>query len=193
MGSTTVMHTLRRSVVVLFPLALLTAACAGEGRPGGANAPPTQPALNATRAELLPTDAYALPGFDVDTYQRLLGQLEGTPVVVNIWASWCGPCRDEAPHLAAAASTYGDRVQFLGVDILDSRSSARGFMREFGWTYPSVFDADGVIRDELGFLGQPNTIFYDADGEVVFTWQGPIGPDLLTKQLDELAGPGSAA
>ena len=87
-------------------------------------------------------------------------------MLVNIWASWCGPCRDEAPLLASAHETYGDRVRFVGVDILDERDSARAFMREFGWTYPSVYDPTGAIRDGLGLIGQPVMLFYDASGAI---------------------------
>ncbi len=173
--------------------ALVATACGGDGGSDGSAGSSTKPALNATTAALLPTDAYALPDFDYGTYQKLLGQLKGTPVLVNIWASWCGPCRAEAPHLAAAAKAYGGRVQFLGIDILDSRPSARGFMREFGWTYPSVYDVAGAIRDRMGFIGQPVTLFYDAAGDTAFTWQGPISAEVLTQQLGALTSSGSAA
>ena len=94
----------------------------------------------------------------------MIARQRGTPVLVNIWASWCGPCRQEAPFLAAANRTYGDRVRFVGVDILDERGSARDFIRASGWTYPSVYDPSGAIRDALGVIGQPATLFYDADG-----------------------------
>ncbi len=113
---------------------------------------PGPAARNATTAALLPTHVAELPTFDVQTYQRLLTQLRGTPVVVNVWAAWCGPCRDEAPLLHAGEQTYGDRVQFLGVDIIDSLDGARGFIDEHGLTYPSVFDPSGDIRDSLGMI-----------------------------------------
>lgn len=106
--------------------------------------------------------------------------------MVNIWASWCGPCRSEAPILAAAARTYAGRVQFLGVDILDSRASARAFIREFGWTYPSVFDPTGSIRDQLGLIGQPATLFYDASGNLASTWVGPLTPAVLAGRLHQV-------
>lgn len=138
---------------------------------------------------LLPTDPEELPAFDLATYEQLLAELAGTPVLVNIWASWCGPCRDEAPHLASAHAEFGDRVQFLGVDILDERGSAREFMREYGWTYPSVFDGPGAIRDGLGILGQPATLFYDASGELVKTWSGPLTEEALAEGLDAIVMP----
>jgi cytochrome c biogenesis protein CcmG, thiol:disulfide interchange protein DsbE len=170
-----------RTVVAITALCL--AAC-GNGD-GVTNRTPVA-AVNATNAPLLPTDAHALPEFDLATYELLLEQLDGTPVVVNFWGSWCGPCRTEAPHLAEAHARFGDRVQFLGVDILDARQSARTFMAEFGWTYPSVYDPPGAIRDGLGVLGQPVTLFYDRNGDVVDRWVGALSRDELTRRLRAL-------
>jgi cytochrome c biogenesis protein CcmG/thiol:disulfide interchange protein DsbE len=69
------------------------------------------------------------------------------------------------------------------VDILDEPGSARDFMREYGWTYPSVYDPSGAIRDGLGLLGQPVTLFYDASGERVKTWTGPLSKEALDANL----------
>ena len=172
-----------RAIGLILLTALATASCTQSSTdPGPARSP--VPARNAADATLLPTDAFALPEFDLARYERLLGQLDGTPMLVNFWGSWCEPCRDEAPHLASAHASYGDRVQFLGVDILDARAGAREFMREFGWTYPSVFDPPAAIRDGLGLLGQPVTLFYDADGELVDRWVGPIPEKELMERLD---------
>ncbi|HZD80985.1 MAG TPA: TlpA disulfide reductase family protein [Actinomycetota bacterium] len=173
------------------PPAILIVLCLGAGScasspPAAGSAIPSRPASNATTAALLPVDALSLPTFDVDRYRQLIDQLRGTPVVVNIWASWCGPCREEAPHLAAAARHLGASVQFLGVDILDSRTSARSFIERYGWTYPSLFDETGAIRDQLGLIGQPATVFYDATGRVVSTWSGAISADLLTRRLQQI-------
>jgi cytochrome c biogenesis protein CcmG/thiol:disulfide interchange protein DsbE len=174
---------LRPTVVYLALVALAATTCASGS---GSAATVGVPATNATTAPLLPVDAVELPDVDLATFRQLLSQLRGTPVVVNVWASWCGPCRHEAPHLADAAETYGDRVQFLGIDILDSRGSARGFIREFGWTYPSLFDATGTVRDGLGLLGQPDTVFFDQRGHELARVTGPIAPEELTKRLEQL-------
>jgi thiol-disulfide isomerase/thioredoxin len=176
--------TLRRPVLAIALLALAAASCREVG-----DAPTTEPAVpavNATAASLLPTNAIALPDADLASYRRLLEQLAGTPVVVNFWGSWCDPCRDEAPHLAAAHDRFGDRVQFLGVDILDARESARDFMREHDWNYPSLYDPPGRIRDGLGLLGQPVTLFYDAAGDLVDRWLGPIPQAELEGRLERL-------
>jgi thiol-disulfide isomerase/thioredoxin len=166
---------LRRLIPLTLVLALVAAACAEGGEADDASGP------------LLPTDPYELPAYDLASYEALLSELEGTPVLVNVWASWCGPCRVEAPHLAAAHAEFGDRVQFLGIDILDEREAARRFMREHGWTYPSVYDLPGAIRDGLGLLGQPVTLFYDASGELVDTWTGAIDEATLTERLERIA------
>ncbi|MEX2420473.1 MAG: TlpA disulfide reductase family protein [Actinomycetota bacterium] len=177
------------AAILAVAVGLLAAACGGGGSPGGSSAPRSPvPATNAAEAALLPTDAQALPAASYEDYRQLLSQLEGTPVVVNIWGSWCGPCRDEIDDLVAAAHSYGGRVQFLGVDILDARDSARAFMDEFGVTYPSLFDPSpgGDIRNQLGYVGQPVTIFYDAAGEKVADWEGPISAERLHEHLEAL-------
>jgi thiol-disulfide isomerase/thioredoxin len=176
-----------REIALILVTAFAVGSCTQSPTDPGAGTRSPVPARNAADATLLPTDAFALPEFDLARYERLLGQLGGTPVLVNFWGSWCAPCRDEASHLAEAHREYGDRVQFVGVDILDARESARGFMREFGWTYPSVFDPPAAIRDGLGLLGQPVTLFYDAGGNLVDRWVGPIPVDELTKRLDAIA------
>jgi cytochrome c biogenesis protein CcmG, thiol:disulfide interchange protein DsbE len=153
----------------------------GDGRASPTIDVERRAAVNATTAPLLPTDVFALPEFTVERYQMLLGQLRGTPVVVNMWGSWCPPCRDEAPMLADAHREFGDRIQFLGIDIEDDRAGAIAFIREFDWRFPSIVDpgSSSRFRAELGFLGQPNTLFYDASGTLVRTWQGPLTAEAL--------------
>jgi cytochrome c biogenesis protein CcmG, thiol:disulfide interchange protein DsbE len=171
-------------LVALFSVA---ATCGGSSEPPDAvDAGP--PAQNAVTATLLPTRVAQLPTFDVQTYQDLLTQMRGTPVVVNVWAAWCGPCQAEAPLLPAASQTYGDRVQFLGVDILASLGGARGFIAEHGLAYPSIFDPSGAIRDSLGVIGQPVTIFYDTAGDVVSTWEGQLSKDALDEGIRAAVG-----
>ena len=167
----------RRTGLRLLILGVLVASCSGSS----SNTPPADGnlAINATVAPLLPTTAPGLPSFDSQKLDALLAQLKGTPVVLNIWASWCGPCRDEAPLLTAAAQKYGHQVQFLGVDILDQTDAAATFANEFHVPYPSVFDPTGDIRDALGFLGQPDTIFFDAQGHKVKTVSGALTAQIL--------------
>lgn len=182
----------RRMAFASAVIALAVPACTGVASDVDGDHRTPVPARNAARAPLLPTDAWALPGFDFPTFQRLLAQLKGTPVVVNVWAAWCEPCRAEASDLASASRSYGSRVQFLGVDILDTRSSARAFMAEYGWSYPSVFDTTAEIRNGLGFVGQPDTVFYDAKGRIAMTWQGPLTAEALSTGIDRILPSGQA-
>ena len=162
---------------------VLAAACTAN-----ASAVPSVPAVNATSASLLPTMADALPPIDPSGFQTLLGQLRGTPVVVNFWASWCEPCKTETPLLVAAHRRYGDRVQFVGVDLKDSASGARRFIANERMTYPSVFDPDGAIGTAFSLLGPPGTLFYDAAGHLVARSPGQISPQDLERNLQVIAG-----
>ena len=175
--------TMRRLTIALAATALLVS-CGGD-EPVGKG---TIPANNATETPLLPVTADELPSMDPETFQELMGQLEGTPLVVNFWGSWCAPCREEIPRIVNAADEWGDRVQFLGVDLEDHRDAARSFIERFGMTYPSVFDPPDAIKTSLGHFGQPVTAFYRADGSLEFTWIGPIQPDVLEEHLRTIAG-----
>lgn len=165
----------RMRILVAF-LAILAVACGGSEAPAASPEPPPT----------LPEDRLALPEHDPDGFRALLQSLEGTPVVVNVWASWCGPCRVEGPHLASLAREYEGEVQFLGVDILDNREAARDFILEFDWPYPSVFDPRAAIRDDLGFVGQPVTLVVDRDGEVVFQWSGAVAEEQLRTEIEAI-------
>jgi cytochrome c biogenesis protein CcmG, thiol:disulfide interchange protein DsbE len=168
---------MRRWLGLAIAAALVLAGCAERpaGRTGVGQGEPI--------VRLLPRDRLALPTFDLPRFQSLLQELRGTPVVVNIWAAWCPPCRVEAPGLAAVAREFQEDVQFLGVDILDNREDARRFILEFDWPYPSVFDPDGAIRDGLGYLGQPVTIVYDRHGNLVFDWEGAVTEEMLRREI----------
>jgi thiol-disulfide isomerase/thioredoxin len=162
-GSTTL-------VIVMIALA----ACTGDPAP-----PPPSPAL--------PTSAAELPNADVETFRALLDDLRGTPLVVNLWASWCEPCEREMPMLAEAAEAHRD-VQFLGVDTLDARAGAEEFIARFRVPFPSLFDPDGVIRTDLDSFGLPVTVFFDADGNQVGKVDGELSQSTLDEHLTAIAG-----
>jgi thiol-disulfide isomerase/thioredoxin len=131
-----------------------------------AGAPAPLAALHAQANRLLPGG--------VEAYEERIARLRGYPVVVNVWASWCGPCRFEFPHLQRAAAEYGRRVAFLGVDSQDSDDAARTFLREEPVPYPSYTDPDKAIAASIGAdLGLPDTAFYDRRGGLVHLKQGP--------------------
>ena len=115
-----------------------------------------------------------------------LAELEGRPVVLNFWASWCPPCRDEAPLLRRAHEVYGDRVAIVGVDVKDSRTDAAAFAERYGLDYPLVRD-DGSIYADYGLTGQPETFFIDSEGTIVEHVPGPVLGSDLARLLDVLA------
>ena len=114
-----------------------------------------------------PVPAFDLPELSgtgrvtVDASQR-------TPMVINFWATWCLPCREEAPLLEAAWRKYRDRgVRFIGVDVRDFNGDARDFVEEFGLTYPIAYDGPARLWEPWGITGLPETFFVGADGEIV--------------------------
>ncbi len=124
---------------------------------------------------------------DLNGYHDLLGQLRGTPVLVNFWASWCPPCREEMPLLVDAHSRFGDRVQFLGVDILDSREGGERLVDEFSVGFPSVFDPENAIGLSYDLFAPPMTLFIDRQGRVVATVTGQLTSDELEENLQAIA------
>jgi len=100
-------------------------------------------------------------------------ELKGAPVVINFWASWCEPCRDEAPDLEATWKKYRDRgVRVVGVDYEDIQSDAQSFMQDHGITYPSVRDLNGTLAARFGVRGVPETFFIDREFRFFSIGQG---------------------
>lgn len=111
-----------------------------------------------------------------------LAELAGTPVVLNLWASWCIPCEEEAPVLEQAWGRWQDRgVLFLGLDMQDLSGEAQAFVSEFGITYPNVRDPGKSTASEYGATGIPETFFIDEEGRVVAHVTGVVS----SQQLDD--------
>lgn len=180
-----------RRARVLLALCLVVAAAACTSSPPATSAGST-PAIRVAGSSLVPDTVDALPDMDVDGFTAMRQAVTGTPLVVNIWASWCGPCKTEMPMLARAARTHDGTVQFLGVDTLDDRGAARAFLASTGVPYPNVFDPSGAIKTSLGSIGQPVTVFYDANGNQVAKIDGQLSESDLDTQLRAIGG-GAAA
>ncbi|MDQ7851039.1 MAG: TlpA disulfide reductase family protein [Armatimonadota bacterium] len=118
------------------------------------------------------------PAFRLSTLEGRaldLVELRGRPVVLNFWASWCGPCREEAPLLERAWQTYRYRgLVVVGVNIQDLEADARRFIRENGITYPNVRDRDGRVNRAYGVTGVPETFFIDPVGRIVRKFPGAV-------------------
>jgi cytochrome c biogenesis protein CcmG, thiol:disulfide interchange protein DsbE len=111
-----------------------------------------------------------------------LGRPQAVPTVVNLWGSWCGPCREELPLLQELADSAAGEVQVVGVISKDGRPQAESFAGDAGVTFPSAFDGDGELMADLGINVLPYTYLLDAGGSVVYTQVGPVA------SVDELRG-----
>lgn len=122
-----------------------------------------------------------------DGGQFTLSELRGQIIVVNFWASWCIPCRDEAPILEHTWRRYRDRgVVFIGVDYLDTDKEARAFLEEFDVTYPNGPDLGTRIADDYRIKGVPETFFIARDGRVADLEIGPLTETRLVKAIETL-------
>jgi thiol-disulfide isomerase/thioredoxin len=123
-----------------------------------------------------------------------LGDFAGSTVVLNVWGSWCAPCREEAPALIQAAKRLGDRdVQFLGVSVREPGvASAKAFVRNFGVPYPSIYDSDGSqllgFRDTLPPDAIPSTLVIDSQGRVAARVLGPVDESTLVGLVNDVEG-----
>lgn len=169
-------------LVVAAALALALVACTGE-----------DPAGDGTAALSLDTGTGPLP---VATFADLRDpdvevsttDWEGTPTVVNFWATWCGFCVEEMPDLQAASQDLGDAVRFVGIDRQDPRDDALAFLDETGVTYDQVASPDGSYYTEVGARGMPTTLFVDADGVVQYRHTGPITREQVLELVEEHLG-----
>ena len=129
--------------------------------------------------------AFSLTTLTGETFD--LDRLRGRPVVVNFWASWCLPCRDEAPLLTAAAADYqAQGLQVIGVVYQDSAENARAFMARYGQTYPGLLDPDGRTALDYGVFGIPETFFIDRGGLIVSKQTGPLDATSLQRQVEAI-------
>lgn len=119
-----------------------------------------------------------------------LAHLRGQPLVINLWAEWCPPCREEAPALAAFARRSAGKVAVLGIDYTDPRPDlAIEFARAAGWTYPHLVDSAGVLKSRMAIPGIPVTLLVAPDGRIVYRRTGPVASaDELASLVKEYLG-----
>jgi cytochrome c biogenesis protein CcmG/thiol:disulfide interchange protein DsbE len=141
----------------------------------------------AIRSPLIgkPAPEFALR--EVGTNQTVdLAKFRGKPMVVNFWATWCGPCWEEHPVLVANARMLQPEVQFLGVVFQDKEDKILGFLNQRGTSYPTVVDEAGKTAIAYGVGGVPETFFIDAKGVIQGKYAGPMSPDILREHLQKV-------
>lgn len=145
------------------------------------DAPPQLVKLREQANELLEQDRGA--------FEARLAELEGIPVVLNRWASWCGPCIFEFPYFQEAAIERGDEIAFIGLNSGDVPDAARTFLRDLPVPYPSYSDPDQELARSVDAFVPPTTVFIDVTGEVVETRSGPYtSTEDLIADIDRLFG-----
>jgi len=187
----------RRARVVGLALTAVLAGCTSFG--GGDETP--APGAVPTAASGLdpcpeqsdePVDGGAVPALEFDCLgggTLDLTRAPGVPTVVNLWGSWCQPCREELPLMQDLADAAGDRVRVIGVVSRDGESQAESFADDAGVSFPSAFDGDGELMAEIGLNGLPYTFFLAADGSLAHEELGPIETvDELTDLVAEHLG-----
>lgn len=150
---------MRRAVYLLAGLAVVgliafEVATAGNGGDAGRRPPP-------------------LPEKVLQGPKVSLTDLRGHPALIDFWASWCEPCREEAPEIARLGRSLGGTAQVVGIDYTDREDSARSFLQRYGWTFPVLSDPDGIYGAHFGFSGLPTAIVLDSGGRISATLRGP--------------------
>lgn len=171
---------MRRNIAL--SLAVVVAALIGGAalvRPG------SQPTLTIDGTPR-PLPRQQLAPVDAATFDGIVVGLRGKPIVVNVWASWCGPCRVEAPLLDRASRAYGADVTFVGVASKDALGDAEAFLDRYDISYTNLFDRDGSVRRRLGLRGFPTTYVFDREGALVATEVGGVSEQRLAAQLDDV-------
>jgi cytochrome c biogenesis protein CcmG/thiol:disulfide interchange protein DsbE len=112
-----------------------------------------------------------------------LASLRGKPAVINFWASWCSPCRQEAPALESLARSLHGRAHLVGVDWTDGLGGARSYVSQYHWTFPNLRDPDGVVGNSYGIQGMPTTFILNSHGTITDVLRGPQSLESLRQAL----------
>lgn len=139
-----------------------------------------------------PKRGHPAPQFTLATLgggEVALADLRGKPVILNFWASWCGPCRIEMPHLQKAHEEQGKEVAVVGINLTQRENSfddVSAFVGAFGLSFPVALDEEGDVAKLYEVRGQPASVFINADGTIHTVFYGPVTQDFIEEQIAEL-------
>ena len=180
------------AALLLYPrLAALTQRDALVQTSDGSQAPDSSQASDGSSQEQAPQAAPDFTVTDQEGNQVSLSDFQGQPVVLNFWASWCGPCQQEMPHFEEAYQEYGQEIHFLMVNLTGSRDetveTAQAFIQENAYSFPIYFDASYSASIAYGVSGVPVTYFIDAQGGLVAWANGMLDQDTLERGIGMIA------
>ncbi len=139
-----------------------------------------QPATALREGEAVPDFTLAFP----DGTTTALSALQGRAVMLNFWATWCGPCRHEIPLLLAQQEAHPDDWLVLAVNVKEPHAKVQAFAEEFAMQIPIVLDAEGEVVDLFQVRGFPTSVFIDREGRLVATWTGVLDAAKLTQLVE---------
>ncbi len=128
--------------------------------------------------------------YDAQGNKVKLSGMQGNPTIVNFWATWCGPCNYEMPDFQSAYEKYGEKVNFMMINLTDGQDdtveSVNDFIDENGYSFPVYYDLDLDAANTYGAYSIPRTYIIDAEGYIVFSAVGPVSEDTLTDYIENL-------
>ena len=134
------------------------------------------------------TKAYDFTVYDENNNAYKLSDFEGKPVVLNFWASWCGPCKSEMPDFEIAYQEYGEKIQFLMINMTDGYqetvSSANDFIKDKGYTFPVFYDSNLEAAKAYSVYSIPATYFIDAEGYIIAWGSGALSAENLQEGIN---------
>ena len=185
---------MRKILIFALLAALLLSGCAAKSAPAATEPPVTEPA--ETEAAAAEKSKFLMPDFtvyDLEGNEVHLSDFRGKPVVLNFWASWCGPCKSEMPDFNEKYQELGDKVQFLMINLTDGSyetlEKATSYVESQGYTFPVFYDTASNAAYTYGISSIPTTFFIDAEGCGITYASGAINGDTLQRGIDLIYTP----